>query len=1209
MSRPQTDPWGYRLLTPYGPEYANFRQFDILDDLDAMGLGIPLNVLKDNAQSLTEFVRGEHATVVAEHLERMLHLLLETHTRMLSRDHPSGTVVLLEPVPDRDFVLVGYRVWWYTDIHEFEPGDVIQFGIMEDNAIRKRDQESGYYARTQRMSPNAKYFKFHDIDMDSYLSSCEVLVQGQLYAGRREVRSKLLSDKENPANPRFVFGLNNAMSSIANAHPDWCRVENYMTRHGQDREYNFPQNSRFEHKIIRLTPQQAQPREFCSVYAPHIRAASDTAHWRDKMVFYQGMLLREQMRQNSEDAADDFDRDETVVPFNPFDMPVSHPQAFEFAIASQTKTDLQWRIEKLRDSNEGRRAAIEHGRLLRFQQGQSMAQVDKWASEQRRANFKQGMSEFSVAVWNENANISEELKTVIRWGQHYLTEHNNFHCDRPKMTKNLPTSTEWLTCLTFYAEFWLYMFFHHEYLGLLMLQQFNAYDMAREGVRLHYLGTGPPGTGKSVLLNWGGRLFIPDTVVSITYETLKAKMSVPKLPNGERTIDNSISQCHERSNDEMGIGLTNSKAGASAEKANMKKDWLDNGRAACKRSRKDDSGDWVTDTIFVKCIGTESGNTNWPAHVLDKAYRDRVCIASFVANPQRADKTLADVQSITPSPSMDRMRDSLARDIRCKQYLRALIGYLEFVGLMPRVHTKASMEVISQVMKVARQKYGLRKDLQARTTSKLEKICREMAIQTGLYHLFSAETSPLRNKRWELADIEGMQYWMYSTVGHAVQALGMLKDSELEDRTRYRILKVMQQLWFTPQEVVVEVPPQDGKDAKRTTTTSSDIMEKMRARLKPYYFRSQELKSADDLFGSEPRGGNGSGAQWMYRSTAGEANQDYVYAPDVFTPRQRQTPAKPAATTAAVTPVAAASSSSSSSSADVGMKDAAPANGPSQQNRLFFKTQDEKFEYHARIIRHAFNDGEAKPDMSEIVAHLKDMTKDATMTDDKRDVTTMIYVEDGLVLATNALLKNHPSPIRAAIPDVLEHKQTKATRYPFTCGWDGKPWLFSCIDIKPDSSKDFEVTNATYADTQQRKVLNNLAPRDEKGKPIVDLNEIYARTATSKVEEDLEERELKTHLFSIHWSQEDVKRWDFAPERVMDARYVAAAEERLGESLPMYPEEMCERSSGGGGGGGGSDKVVPMVDVDSPSSSSSSSSSSTVGHKRKADEALGASSV
>ncbi len=203
-------------------------------------------------------------------------------------------------------------------------------------------------------------------------------------------------------------------------------------------------------------------------------------------------------------------------------------------VASRTNPDLAWTVEKLAAKNQERYDSIERWRQEKMAEGKmSLAQIAKGASDKRRAMLTEQMEEFRVAVWSDNANVSEELKIVIRWGEKYLETHKNFYRFRAKMTTNMSTSAEWTLRMAFLAEHVLYLYSHHSFFPLALLQHLNAYDAGMNVValafhvhtdrirKLYLSQTGPPGAGKSVLLNKVKSALIDGTVLTFTYETLK----------------------------------------------------------------------------------------------------------------------------------------------------------------------------------------------------------------------------------------------------------------------------------------------------------------------------------------------------------------------------------------------------------------------------------------------------------------------------------------------------------------------------------------------------------------------------------------------------------------------------------------------------------------------------------------------------------------
>jgi hypothetical protein len=1118
-----------RLLVFAGPGFRDFTAYELLNDSVVIVLCVPREVVKEQAVSWNDYL--EHSILSVEN-KRALHLLLRVHTTCATPSNENALVVIVEDVPDAELspTLAGHRIFFFCRRADWFAGDVIE-DLISDAARRKSDLENSYYAKTQRVSPNAKRFLWHTLEsFDVYLRMCDGNVLGQMLSDSEEARDHNLRAAENPANPCNVFNIHHAMHGIPNAHPEWCKYKNYFAirrdgAHVIRRCFSFASLPGRRANVYRLTPAQAKPEEFLSCYLPHIQ--SKEAHSSgDKRLFYSSMRLREKIRGDIDEEEEDLDlnEEETLLQRSIFDKRVSDTSSFDYVVTSRTNPDLAWTIEKLAAKNQRRYDDIQQWRQRQMAERKlTLTEIAKGASDRRRALFKEQMEEFRVAIWSETANVSDELKHVIRWGEKYLETHKNFYRYRPKMTQNMSTSAEWALRTTYLAEHVLYIYNHHAFLILVLLQQFNAYDMDRVR-KLYYLATGPPGSGKSVLLNWAKFLFIPLTVLSFTYETMKAKSGVKALPNGERTIDNSIMHCHEKSNDQMGIGMTANKGGPAADILNFTKSVMDSGHWTSRRSVKNrDTNDYDLNTVDVKCNMTEGANTNVLAHNIDAAIRDRTMIAKWT-NERREDKDMMDVMRVELTSELQRMRDMMRDDTCVDQYMRALVAYLIETKIFRATREVVASQIGAKTLDTALESYGMQKEPGSRTIGRLTKMSTEQAVLTGIQHMLHAECSPIKDKAWDIMDIEGIVYWLRSNTQHAALSLGALKDGELEDQLQNQVLHAIEAAFFPTEAADV---PMDGKE-------QSSSAESKKLQLARYFYRGQQLVAT----------GLGVNSPLRQLRQDDEPNPHFLVNNDVFTARQALSK-KPRA-------------SAAPESKD---RDSDSAGVPAQNAETFtkFMSQDERLQKMARVIRTAIPPTEkSRPDTAAIVSVLSTLLKGhTTRTDDDQDVPTLELRDDGFVIATNAIAEIPDHPIESSLLDTLEHDLTpEGEHIAFTAGYKGKPHLFNVLKPKRIPKKKFQQKFPNYADEKERDVMDNITGLDEHGKQRLNLDEIYSRHARQSLDKTLDEVDLEAHLANVHWCAEDTKRWGWAPEPEMDKRYVEAAQKRLGKTLPIYPEEM-----------------------------------------------------
>lgn len=246
------------------------------------------------------------------------------------------------------------------------------------------------------------------------------------------------------------------------------------------------------------------------------------------------------MEDDDQESLEDDEENEIKIP--PEHIAVD--DAFEFVVTAHQGINLQLTSDVLADRNRKAKAAIRKKANQMLRETKDVRKVRLFLSAERVKFEEQAMTDFQT-LWHPEGNLSEEQLRLVRWGEQWLQDHDNFNGCLPKFSDNLPVAAEWTVRLMYHGEMVWLVCTAHEVLPIIIMSQLDAYGYRRD-TKVHYLGSGPAGASKSFLLELGKLFFIPGTVETYNWRS-------PKSDTAVANMDGAILQTHEFSEILLGV--------------------------------------------------------------------------------------------------------------------------------------------------------------------------------------------------------------------------------------------------------------------------------------------------------------------------------------------------------------------------------------------------------------------------------------------------------------------------------------------------------------------------------------------------------------------------------------------------------------------------------------------------------------------------------
>lgn len=1057
-----------------------------------------------------------------------LHLCLRIWSTLDDGINSSAAVYVLERVPHKDDwdTTVCWRQWAFVSASTWTAGDEIEI-VINENHDRLVQQEINYNTTRKQVSPEARNYRWFDIDSrDKYLKMCGQIVPGTTFADLDKCRQYPLRSKNNPANPLFVWSIINAMQGIPDAHPDFVNLKNYLSLFAHSRNFKFPHAS----CCWRMTPQQMRPSVYLSCYLPNVQMPDDDFDPDSLLVTaiqasdagrpgQREFKLAQSMRDPDADAKiDGVDRVQCAALSL---LPSADTR--RFMLGQRHTADLTTTVDKLAGINRQKLNKIqsEVARLEKITDAKtgaksySRAQLHSIARDMRAKFRKEALADMR-AIWNEHANVSRELMTVIRWGESYLRRHKNFCSYVPKQTRNLPLRAEVQTGLLFAAEHMYGVYTGHDALQMIVMSQLNAYHPARAD-KLNYLAIGPAGMSKSYVLDRGKEMAIPETVQTSTYRSLKCD-------TGTTDMDGAIIQYHEFPNDHL-----EANKGVVSDAANMFKDRTTRGLIdatfliidplTSERKKKE---------ITVKANGTYQGNTNMPKHLIDAAILDRMC-KMHMEVLHRPGKDINDVMALGTNPYVREMRRATNEHWHKTQYLFAKICKAIELNAMQPVDTSFGSWILNRVLKRARE-LGLPSVASPRTTKRILMIATTMCILNAIHIVFDSELSPIRNKRFEDEHLLLVEPFLYVSYQEIVMAIGCVKRAELENRSNRDVVEALVRKYFpasnpstTPEfKAVHSAAPQQQQQPSPQRASTVELTDEERKR-RYDTFIEQRLK-------------------YMDRDQNGKHITEFLVHNGTFQRQQHGDAARPAA--------AAATADSKTGSASQ-----APQSRPS---RAILKEHDKI----RMIAKELLTVMHPRPQLETVVNTLYELSKMMVKSETGvNDVHLFQLHDEGFMLATQATASMTDDILVKAIKEVLRMARIRKQSIVFDImtGTD-TPFMYRTIEVGVSPEEvatlpSVSSENADFVDWRQRAMLSN-GLRNSKGARIMNMDAVYSAGKSTTIDQNMERKFFLQHIANIKWTRQDLDFYGFGDaDEMTDRAREKALQNRPDEKLPLYPDE------------------------------------------------------
>lgn len=275
MSEEQAAKKKHQQLNIQGKSYHPFKDFHLIrSTARALVFSIPAGFLRRFATSLNEFdLHSDLATLCQKSLHCFLFVVSKLDDSKFGYDGDQRALYVLEVVPSQaaETIAAGYRLWVFVHDLEWQPGDEYT-SLVAVNKTREHEKYTSYNKKVQKVDENARHFRFHNLTSKDdllHMFSADIIGFGANLAEENDCRILPLSNRDNLANPYYVYSFVNAMYAIPNAHPAYTKRKNYFTIKENIRSFKFPNPDR----CYRLTSEQMKPQHLLNYYLPSIQTS------------------------------------------------------------------------------------------------------------------------------------------------------------------------------------------------------------------------------------------------------------------------------------------------------------------------------------------------------------------------------------------------------------------------------------------------------------------------------------------------------------------------------------------------------------------------------------------------------------------------------------------------------------------------------------------------------------------------------------------------------------------------------------------------------------------------------------------------------------------------------------------------------------------------------------------------------------------------
>ena len=340
------------------------------------------------------------------------------------------------------------------------------------------------------------------------------------------------------------------------------------------------------------------------------------------------------------------------------------------------------------------------------------------------------LHEFKTAVLHSSSKLSRAGRALVNF---MLGEAGNVEAESSLLSTprkltvcdhRLDVTGNWIAARMECFENLLLVHSAHKHFFLLSLGQMDAYRYDF-GLHMNAFAIGKSATSKSYVFDLMERCSVPGTIVTITYQSLKADASDTVDQNDDVTIMNEVALCNfvERDN---GSGGTNAET--------MMKEKLTSQKVRAKVLDIKDNGQRETKFTESECIGCWFGATNDDPSVLSESFASRFHWAMYTMTlrKERHIVMLADAESRLNSQERNIMDYHISwfQQMQCLHYL---VEKLIMCGGLTDVSLTTTHTIINHIDAALRERNI---ETHARTFKRMCILVRLITIHTALYYLY-----------------------------------------------------------------------------------------------------------------------------------------------------------------------------------------------------------------------------------------------------------------------------------------------------------------------------------------------------------------------------------------------------------------------------------------------------------------------------------------
>lgn len=396
-------------------------------------------------------------------------------------------------------------------------------------------------------------------------------------------------------------------------------------------------------------------------------------------------------------------------------------------------------------------------------------------------------SEFEATVMHKNSKLSDAGRAIVD----HITQTSALSVKRqlPISDNRLDVFGNWVVSRMECFENLLFVYAAHRHFFLFSIGALDAFRYSF-GLHLNAFAIGQSATSKSFIFDLMERCSVPNTIKTITYQSLKADASDDNDQNDAVTIMNEVSLSNYSCKDSFG--------GTNPE--TMMKEKLTSQKVRAKILEILEDGTRKTKYTLSECIGCWFGASNDDPSTLTESFWSRFHWAMFqmIHRPNRDIVSLAEAENRLTAEEREQMSYYVEwfKQLQC---LHWLVEKLIMTGGLTDVSLTVTNTIINHVNKYLSDHNV---ECHSRTFERMRILSRLLTIHTALHYLYfvpikilSPEMKMVDNfqgKPFMLEQLKYIDVLLRDEESIAIFVLGLMKDqiiNPIEDIIRKALRK------------------------------------------------------------------------------------------------------------------------------------------------------------------------------------------------------------------------------------------------------------------------------------------------------------------------------------------------------------------------------------------------------------------------------------